>query len=71
MFVGTQLLCKGRLSEVLAVKTYSVLETTVGHQTLSDQILKMSGQVRIMIGHDDRTSHQHMLSYHLQGVVSQ
>ena len=47
----------------------SVLEITVGHRkTLSDQILKMSGQFRIMIGHDDRTSHQHILSY-LQGVV--
>ena len=50
---------------------YSVLKITVGHWTYSDQILKMSGQVRVMIGHDDRTSHQHMLSYHLQGVVSQ
>ena len=29
-----------------------VLEITVGHQTLSDQILKMSGQFHIS-GHDD------------------
>ena len=49
----------------------SVLEITVGHRTLSDQILKMSGQFHITIGHDDRTSHQHILSYLLQGVVSQ
>ena len=49
----------------------SVLEITVGHRTLSDQILKMSGQFHIMIGHDDRTSHQHILSSLLQGVVSQ
>ena len=48
-----------------------VLEITVGHRTLSDQILKMTGQFHIMIGHDDRTSHQHILSYLLQGVVSQ
>ena len=48
-----------------------VLEITVGHRTLSDQILIMSGQFHIMIGHDDRTSHQHILSYLLQGVVSQ
>ena len=32
----------------------AVLEITVGHRTLSDQILKMSGQFHIMIGHDDR-----------------
>ena len=49
----------------------SVLEITVGHRTLSDQILKMSGQFHIMIGHDDRTCHQHILSCLLQGVVSQ
>ena len=49
----------------------AVLEITFGHRTLSDQILKMSGQFHIMIGHDDRTSHQHILSYLLQGVVSQ
>ena len=48
----------------------TVLEITVGHRTLSDQILKMSGQFDIMIGHDDRTCHQHILSL-LQGVVSQ
>ena len=49
----------------------AVLEITVGHRTLSDQILKMSGQFHIMIGHDDRTCHQHILSSLLQGVVSQ
>ena len=49
----------------------SVLEITVGHQTLSDQILIMSGQFHIMIGHDDQTCHQHILSSLLQGVVSQ
>ena len=49
----------------------TVLEITVGHRTLFDQILKMSGQFRIKIGHDDRTFHQHILSYLLQGVVSQ
>ena len=49
----------------------SAVEITVGHRTLSDQILKMSGQFHIMIGHDDRTSHQHILSSLLQGVVSQ
>ena len=48
-----------------------VLEITVGHRTLSDQILKMSGQFHIMIGHDDRTCHQHILSSLLQSVVSQ
>ena len=47
------------------------LEITVGHRTLSDQISRMSGQFHIMIGHDDRTSRQHILSYLLQGVVSQ
>ena len=33
----------------------TVLETTIGHQTLSNQILKMSGQFHIMVGHDVRT----------------
>jgi len=49
----------------------SVLEITVDPWTLSNQILKMSRQFCIMIEQDDRTSHQHMLSYLLQGVVSQ
>ena len=49
----------------------TVLEITVGHLTLSDQILKMSGQFHVMIGHDDRTCHQHILSSLLQSVVSQ
>ena len=34
-------------------------------------ILKMFDQIHIMIGQDDRTSHQHILSYLLQGVASQ
>ena len=41
----------------------AVLEITVGHRTLSNQILKMSCQFHIMIRHDDRTSHLHILSY--------
>jgi len=40
------------------------LEITVGHQTLSDQILNMSGQCHIMIRHDVCTFHQHLLSIH-------
>ena len=38
---------------------------------LYDQILKMTYQFHIMIGHDDGTSHQHISSYLLQGFVSQ
>ena len=49
----------------------AVLEITVGHLTLSEQILKMSGQFHIVIGHDGRTCHEHILSSLLQGVVSQ
>ena len=50
----------------------ALLEITVSHPTLSDQILKTSaGQFHIMIGDDDRTSHQHILTYLHQGVVSQ
>ena len=41
----------------------SVLEITVGHRTLSDQILKMSGQFHIMISQVDRISHQHILIF--------
>ena len=44
----------------------SGLEITVGHPTLSDQILKMSGQFHIMIGHDARTFHQH----HIMVMIS-
>jgi len=40
------------------------LEITVGHRTLSDQILNMSGQFHILMGHDVRTFHQHLLSIH-------
>ena len=60
-----------RLHNLKKKQFTTVLEITVGHRTLSDQILKMSSQFHIMIGHDDRTSHQHILSYLLQGVVSQ
>ena len=49
----------------------TVLEITGGQRTLPDQVLKMSGQFPVMVGHDERTSHQHILSYPLQGVVSQ
>ena len=66
----------GPVGRALALRSWvqdghAVLEITVGHRTLSDQILKMSGQFHIMIGHDDRTCHQHILSSLLQGVVSQ
>jgi len=37
------------------------LEITVGHRTLSDQILNMSGQFHIMIGHDVQTFNQHQV----------
>ena len=47
------------------------LAMTVSHQTLSDQMLKMSSQFRIMVGHSDQTSHQHIMRYLLQRVVSQ
>ena len=49
----------------------TVLKISVSHRTLRDQILKMSIQFCIMIGHDDRKAPQHILSYLLQGVVSQ
>ena len=49
----------------------TVLEITVSHRTLSDQISRMSYQFHIMIGHDYQTSRQHILSYLLQGIVSQ
>ena len=64
---------EGHMSKTMdsVYNTHPVLEITVRHRTLSDQILKMSGQFHIMIGHDDRTSHQHILSSLLQGVVSQ
>ena len=48
-----------------------MLDITLGHRTLSDQILKMSGQFHILNQHDDRTSHRHSLSDLLQSVVSQ
>ena len=50
---------------------HSVLETTVGHWTLSNEILKISGQFHIMIGHSEQTFQQHILSYLLPGVISQ
>ena len=40
-------------------KSNAELEITVSHQTLSDQILNMSGQFHILIGHDVRTFHRH------------
>ena len=48
----------------------AVLEMIVAHHTLSDQILKMSGQFDFMIGHDDQSCHQHILIYLLEGVVT-
>jgi len=53
------------------VEPLSMLEITVSHQTLSNQILKTNSQFHIMIGQDDQTSHQHILTYLLQGVVCQ
>ena len=41
----------------------AVLEITVDHPTLPNQILKMSRQLHIMIRQDDRTSHRGILSY--------
>ena len=49
----------------------AVLEIIVAHRTSSDQILKMSGQFHFMIGHDDRSCHQPILIYLLEGVVRQ
>ena len=46
------------------------LGITVGHRTLSEHIMKMSSQFQFMIGLDDRISHQHILSYLLQGVAN-
>ena len=43
----------------LVFEAVSELEITVGHRTLSDQILNMSGQFHILIGHDVRTFHLH------------
>ena len=51
------------MEEFFYLYFFTVLEITVGHWTLSDQILKMSGQFHIMIGHNDQTSHQRILSY--------
>ena len=46
-----------------ALYAQRVLEIAVGYGTFCDQISKISGQFHIMIRHDDRTSHQHILSY--------
>ena len=46
-----------------------MLEITVGHGTLSDQILKISSQFHF--GHHDWTSQEQILNYLLQGAVSQ
>ena len=70
-YFGRVIQIQGQFALFKFLHRVTVLEITVGHRTLSDQILKMSGQFHIMIGHDDRTSHQHILSYLLQGVVSQ
>ena len=51
------------------VEPLSMLEITVCRQTLSDQILKTNSQFHIMIGQDDQTSHQHILTYLLQGPI--
>ena len=40
-------------------KHMAELEVTVGHRTLSEQILNMSGQFHILMGHDVRTFHRH------------
>ena len=48
----------GRVRSLIYIHVeHSVLETTVGHRTLSNQILKISGQFHIMIGHNERTFH--------------
>ena len=39
----------------LGLQGLAVLQTTIGHWTLSNQILKMSSQFQIMIRHDVRT----------------
>lgn len=51
-----------------SVEPLSMLEITVSHQTLSDQILKTNSQFHIMTGQDDQPSHQHILTYLLQGL---
>lgn len=43
-------------SQLIMIYSYAVLEITVGHRTLSDQILKMYSQFHIMIRQDDSTS---------------
>lgn len=47
----------------------SVLEITVGHRILPGQILNMSGQFHIMIGHHVRTFCQHILTSFCEVIV--
>lgn len=54
-----------------SVQYISVLEITGSHHTLSDQIMETSSQFLTLIGHGDGIADQHILSYLLQGVVSQ
>ena len=49
-------------NHLTTVSINAVLEIAVAHWTWSDQILKMIGQFHIMVGYDDRTSHQHILT---------
>jgi len=48
-----------------------VLEITVAHGTLSDQILQMSSQFHFKTEHHDWTSQEQILNYLLQGAISQ
>ena len=49
-------------NHLTTVSINAVLEIAVAHWTWSDQILKMIGQFHTMVGYDDRTSHQHILT---------
>ena len=39
------------------------------HQTLSDQILNISGQFHIMIGHDIQIFNKHILTFFLEIII--
>jgi len=54
---------------VLSPHYYSVLEITVSHRTLSDQILNISSQFHIMIGHHVRTFRPHILTSSFEVTV--
>ena len=56
---------------LLALPSQSSAGNNSQSADIVNQILKMSGQFHVMIGHDDCTSHQHILSHLLPGVVSQ